>query len=1127
MNEDGYHIIKTSISAITYIDSNVSTILNHYFVNVTGVVSHMYQFLRLLLLYEYMEKRTLTRITMDIICICIKILTKDTNYGSSSDKSQTEYEYLNNFYNDHYKQLGYSDKIDGYNLNQLLLYEGKQMITAINNNIKFNFNKYIKRFVIISFQEKHNLFILLTKKENKDKLKREHKSDLKAIINDLLYNEQTSNPKYWDWINNIKPLIMPNFKDSYINDIHKNPQKYLPYMIMMSKYFEKYGEFQYQFFPQRSSDIPCYCTLDTTSLIRLLINDSANRNKYLANPTEYQGVIWQKCFNMKSKVFKETNNLKFDYTILTDGVGVSIRFVTEEQYRLNLISENNKKDYKNHNKYINTIEDSIEKELIDKSFRKHKQIENEQNYNVSIEREKVMQTNKDFLYIEELTDEQKEELKNSIRIYDDPGKNKLATMKNEEGTTLIYSNQQRLKETNRQKYANQIKKFWGIDEDEEDELNEEEIIKIIKKKRKRNSKKKRKKGQTKNKGKPKHLLGKKDSIEFKKRNNKHIKQNTNQSSINLIIKKTPKEKIIIEDILNKINKININEQKDVETNINHFNKILKDNTNQYLGINYLVFENLISFAILNQNRNIYNKYGNERKILLKDIKKFGTEIGKKERIFNKTYTSIKNFIDNIIKLDEDKKIELINMENEEEYLMNKKRVELKYKNLILQNVNNLSKANLSNLEIKSEITKLLELFNKYNYNDKKILNDKLRMEYSMDQLINENIMEYSKDKCVKIQQICMAYQLSTDNIFTIFKNILYDIKTSIYNCQTQEKNIIAFIQNERSKDILSIKQTNLEKWLSEHIRNKNKGYFNMNHTNRKINEILNKIYKTKKDIATGIVTLSKYLKIMWTINTDKIKGHINSIPHPDPTYISFLIMSTNKEQLLINKKKIALNLERDLSYCRIKSCNIEKYEFYITYKNYIRKSDYGDIYHDKLFRRNKWYSYIDNQRSLDKFLDRIELTFGPRDKIIIIYGDWSMGQHLRGFMPTPMISLKRKIHSRFKIYNIDEFRTSVLSAKTGKVCENIMLPDKYGKLRSIHSILTYKSGLRINCINRDCNAIDNFQIITTEYLAGRPRPARFCRTTKLDDYKEITSNPKVLSGRSTPRSSISMSVKNG
>ena len=56
---------------------------------------------------------------------------------------------------------------------------------------------------------------------------------------------------------------------------------------------------------------------------------------------------------------------------------------------------------------------------------------------------------------------------------------------------------------------------------------------------------------------------------------------------------------------------------------------------------------------------------------------------------------------------------------------------------------------------------------------------------------------------------------------------------------------------------------------------------------------------------------------------------------------------------------------------------------------------------------------------------------------------------MRNFISTPMIGLKRKLKERFKVYNFDEFRTSLLHYKTEEKCENLYLPDKKGKKRKI------------------------------------------------------------------------------
>ena len=85
----------------------------------------------------------------------------------------------------------------------------------------------------------------------------------------------------------------------------------------------------------------------------------------------------------------------------------------------------------------------------------------------------------------------------------------------------------------------------------------------------------------------------------------------------------------------------------------------------------------------------------------------------------------------------------------------------------------------------------------------------------------------------------------------------------------------------------------------------------------------------------------------------------------------------------------------------------------------------------------------------------------------------------------------------YTVYNLDEFRTSCLNYKTEEKCENIYLPDKKGKERKIHSILTYQTeSKRMGCINRDKNAVNNMVKIINYYLKNKSRPEKFRR-----DYK--------------------------
>lgn len=1111
MDED-YHIVKTSLKSILNNNNNIYELLNDSILKINNLVAHLYQFFRSLFLYEYKEncdghenKNTpinykFTMLTREIIQIGVKVLTKDINSGKLNKEMDNIYNYFNKFYEDHYKHLGYINKIDGNNLSQSMKYEAIHMMTAIHNNIIYNFDKYVQQYVTVSFYENHKLILLLTNEKDRKDKKKQLYYELSKVCNDLLNDTFTSKEYYWNWIKKHKQIILPSdIKTSYSSDINHNPQKYMPYMIVMSKYLEKFGKAKYQFFPLRTSGIPNYCTFDTTCLIKLLIKNNNNRNTYLANVSEYQDVVWDLCFNINGKIFRK-NKYKFDYTILTDGYGVSIRFISEKQYQRNSLYEERKKMSKELNKIVSNIQDPIEKSIILKQLddiKEDKKFENKLNREEFIknlsqdDKEKFKRGKIEFPYIDELTNLELKELSESIRVYNDPGKRHLIKMKDENGTEFSYSNKQRLKEMNSEKYANQINKFWGLE------------IKPSTKKRKRKSKKKRKKKGAKNKNNS-HIPGKKENLQSKKNKRKHCKTtNIDNNSKNIINKeKLNITECTIMETLNNLMDINIKEQKFTTINNDHFMDILKNNPFNYTYNDKLILEYLISFAILNQNRSIYNKYGIERKKILKQIKLNELNIAHAEKTFNKTYISMEKLITKIIELNKFEDIQLFS----------------KNEKSIKSTVTSLYKLNQSNYNIKQTYTNLLDQIINFdnNYNNHEILDEKLRdivntpIDFnSLDPLINfeKNILNCSASEQLKIRELCISYKLSNNTIFSRLRNILKSIKSTIYGTlsKNQESTINKFIETEKLRELLITKQNEFKNFMINNVN----GLPNL----------------TKKVKENTINIYLKELSLSWIRNMDVVKDKLNTISHPDSTYISFLVPSSNIIKQLVNKKAIALCLEHDLSCLRKRSCNISQFEYYITYKNYIRHSEYGDIYTDPIFRRCRWYSYIDKSRSLDNLVNRIERVFGPRDKITIIYGDWSVSKQLRNFKPTPMISLKRKLHNRFKIYNIDEFRTSLLSAKTGKVCENIKLSDKHGQLRSIHSVLTYKSGLRQNCINRDSNALLNFEHITRELLAGNNRPLRFCRSTKLETIIN-TSNPILMAsnGGATRRSSISMAV---
>ena len=121
-------------------------------------------------------------------------------------------------------------------------------------------------------------------------------------------------------------------------------------------------------------------------------------------------------------------------------------------------------------------------------------------------------------------------------------------------------------------------------------------------------------------------------------------------------------------------------------------------------------------------------------------------------------------------------------------------------------------------------------------------------------------------------------------------------------------------------------------------------------------------------------------------------------------------------------------------------------------------------YSAKIFRQYKWYGFINRKKAETNLINSIKETFKNDKKQlpILIYGDWSIGRQMKNYISTPNIGLKRKLAEYFKIYSIDEFRTSLLNYKTEDVNENLYLPDKTGEMRKMHAILT---GIIFYCLH--------------------------------------------------------------
>ena len=465
---DKYKVIKISLKQILKNTTDINK-LNNIIIRTNKLIIHTYQFLRLWILNKYHKRQNVPKITKDIIKMAFKVLTTKSQGPKPKGTNLSSYNELTNFYDTIYSKLGYNDKLSGLNLSQIINYMCVDMITNIENNIKQHFIDYVKRYVNSSFKDIHNKILDKYNGIKKTLLRKKLKKELYTIKQDLFNRTILCDKKYHKWLIKNRNNILPQLnKKEYYRDINSNPQKYIPYMIFMNIKLEKIEKKMFQFFPLRTEIKPHYIPIDTKSLIELFVK---NKNNYLTDISNKKVNIWSTYFNMNHKVFKKSK-YTFDYRILTDGYAVSIQFINnnklaqENQKKINMKNAKMKMYllYKNlsqedKEKLKQKLKDDKKKK--DSKFRKKnraefKKLSKEEQKKI---KEKLKKKYIEFPYLDEVDENTLNDIKNSNRVYIDPGKRSLLVMIDDKNNKFIYTNKQKLHETKQLKYQRLQKNY--------------------------------------------------------------------------------------------------------------------------------------------------------------------------------------------------------------------------------------------------------------------------------------------------------------------------------------------------------------------------------------------------------------------------------------------------------------------------------------------------------------------------------------------------------------------------------------------------------------------------------------------------------------------------------------------
>jgi hypothetical protein len=406
-------------------------VLEHFVRRMNVLCTHVYQFLRLWIL----GLEDVPEIDEEVFHMCFKALTAGESQAGPKPKDDNAYyfEQFQAFCEETYSKLNY-ERLDATNLSAISSYAFIQMKTALENNIKSHYTNHVRRFINKSF-------------ECGSTPKKEFYKQLAAVKRDVFNHTLESPEQFHRWIRKHGKRIVP--EDFSIPDLYENPQDYLPCMIYMSRKMEKKGLKQFQFFPQRTSLIPKHITLDTKALIEIF---SEQKGKDLKRVNEIKDIVWGEIFKTNNKVFRRKNHT-FDHMITTNGYEASILFIPNEQY-----------DDTQQKRTARTKAAKEAKQLYKGKTREEvDEIKEERKESKKKDKKPAVPSKKcksEFNYLEDATDQEKQEFKTHNYGLIDMGKIRIITMLNNANEKIFkHTRRDELQQTKRLSIAHKTQRL--------------------------------------------------------------------------------------------------------------------------------------------------------------------------------------------------------------------------------------------------------------------------------------------------------------------------------------------------------------------------------------------------------------------------------------------------------------------------------------------------------------------------------------------------------------------------------------------------------------------------------------------------------------------------------------------
>jgi len=211
------------------------------------------------------------------------------------------------------------------------------------------------------------------------------------------------------------------------------------------------------------------------------------------------------------------------------------------------------------------------------------------------------------------------------------------------------------------------------------------------------------------------------------------------------------------------------------------------------------------------------------------------------------------------------------------------------------------------------------------------------------------------------------------------------------------------------------------------------------------------------------------------------------------------IREEDKAKTKVTEKTVK-ELEEELSKCNSKSCIYKNVVEYIRKKNEINSKVFK-YYAKELYRKLRWYGFINRQRSEARMIRRFKKVFGTPEELVIAYGDLNQSNnHMKYHEPTKGVGM-RKIFRKagYKVYLQNEHKTTKINFITEEETEIFRKrgnPRPWRKdIRKWHGLLRSKnvpdSKSSHILLNRDFNASMNIRKLFKLLLNNKEIPKAY------------------------------------